>query len=106
MEAFCVKLGLQKGSIRFSFDGNRISPEQTAEGLGMQEGDVIDAMVEQTGGCGAPENHGAMGELDGATGETCEHDGGTGGLDDATGETGEQSGNRGETTYTRLLFLC
>ncbi len=50
MEAFCQRLGLQFTSVRFSFDGNRISPEHTAAQLGMEEGDVIDAMVEQTGG--------------------------------------------------------
>jgi Ras-related protein Rab-32 len=31
MEAFCQRLGLQFGSVRFSFDGNRISADQTAE---------------------------------------------------------------------------
>jgi small ubiquitin-related modifier len=31
MEAYCKRQGLSQGSVRFSFDGNRIDGEQTAE---------------------------------------------------------------------------
>ena len=37
-------------SVRFLFDGNRISPNQTPEELDMEDNDVIDVMVEQQGG--------------------------------------------------------
>ena len=50
MVAFCDRLGLQFSSVRFTFDGNRITADQTAAQLAMEEGDTIDAMVEQTGG--------------------------------------------------------
>jgi small ubiquitin-related modifier len=31
MEAYCKRQGFTLGTVRFSFDGNRISDEQTAE---------------------------------------------------------------------------
>lgn len=31
MEAFCKRQGLQTNSVRFSFDGNRVTPDQTAD---------------------------------------------------------------------------
>ncbi len=49
-EAYCQRIGCDKNAIRFSFDGNRISSDDTAEKIGMEDGDVIDAMIEQTGG--------------------------------------------------------
>jgi len=50
MDAYCKKQGLVPGSVRFTFDGNRLNPESTGEELDMDNGDTIDAMVEQTGG--------------------------------------------------------
>ena len=35
---------------RFHFDGQRVKPEDTPDGLGMQSGDCIDVMSEQEGG--------------------------------------------------------
>ena len=35
---------------RGRFDGDRLSSDKTAEEVGMEDGDEIDAMVEQTGG--------------------------------------------------------
>ena len=37
-------------SVRFLFDGNRVNPNQTPQELDMEDGDVIDVMVEQQGG--------------------------------------------------------
>ena len=37
-------------SVRFLFDGNRVNPTQTPQDLDMEDGDVIDVMVEQQGG--------------------------------------------------------
>lgn len=37
-------------SIRFMFDGSVMNPEATAESLGMENGDEIDAMLTQVGG--------------------------------------------------------
>jgi small ubiquitin-related modifier len=37
--------------VRFLFDGTRINPTQTPKDLDMEDGDSIDAMMEQVGGC-------------------------------------------------------
>ena len=37
-------------SVRFLFDGQRLSANQTPQELEMEDGDVIDVMVEQQGG--------------------------------------------------------
>ncbi len=50
MDAYCKRQGLNPSTVRFTFDGNRISGNETAEQLDMEDQDVIDAMVEQTGG--------------------------------------------------------
>lgn len=36
--------------MRFLFDGDRIKGDATPEELGIENGDIIDAMVQQTGG--------------------------------------------------------
>ena len=56
MNAFCQRQGVAAASVRFLFDGQRLSPEQTPQQLEMEDGDVIDVMVEQQGG-GAPSAH-------------------------------------------------
>lgn len=50
MESFCTRQGINPSTVRFLFDGERIHDESTPEALGMEDGDEIDAMVEQTGG--------------------------------------------------------
>ncbi|KAG1681636.1 hypothetical protein FOA52_014145 [Chlamydomonas sp. UWO 241] len=65
MDAYCNKKAVDPASMRFMFDGSRIQKEHTpaqldmedgdvvdavVEQLGMEDGDVVDAMVEQTGG--------------------------------------------------------
>ena len=50
MEAFCNKQGLNLSAVRFLSDGVRITPDKTAADLGLQDGDVIDAMMNQVGG--------------------------------------------------------
>mmetsp|Transcript_4029 Transcript_4029/g.18393 ORF Transcript_4029/g.18393 Transcript_4029/m.18393 type:complete len:93 (+) Transcript_4029:94-372(+) len=49
--AFCSRKSLQPGAVRFLFDGQRINPTQTPQELDMEDGDSIDAMMEQVGGC-------------------------------------------------------
>mmetsp|Transcript_5941 Transcript_5941/g.26295 ORF Transcript_5941/g.26295 Transcript_5941/m.26295 type:complete len:93 (+) Transcript_5941:62-340(+) len=49
--AFCSRKSLQPGAVRFLFDGQRINPTQTPQDLDMEDGDSIDAMMEQVGGC-------------------------------------------------------
>jgi hypothetical protein len=47
---FADEMKLPVHSLRFLFDGDRVSPEQTPSGLVMEDGDTIDVHVEQTGG--------------------------------------------------------
>lgn len=48
--AYLQRQGISEESMRFLFDGNRIRNEQTPGELGMEENDVIDAVLMQTGG--------------------------------------------------------
>ena len=50
MDAYCSRQGIQANMCRFIFDGERIKDDDTPESLEMENGDEIDAMVEQTGG--------------------------------------------------------
>lgn len=51
MEAYCQRIGNQMAAVRFMMDGERINPDDTAEALGLDDEDMIDVAVEQTGGC-------------------------------------------------------
>jgi len=44
IDAFCNRNGLRSSEVRFLFDGERIAPHQTPADLGMEDGDVIDAV--------------------------------------------------------------
>eukprot|EP00397_Hematodinium_sp_SG-2012_P066366 GEMP01099199.1.p1 GENE.GEMP01099199.1~~GEMP01099199.1.p1 ORF type:complete len:109 (+),score=18.28 GEMP01099199.1:62-388(+) len=50
MEAYCQRLGMNSTQVRFMVDGERISADDTAEKLGLEDDDLIDVAVEQTGG--------------------------------------------------------
>jgi small ubiquitin-related modifier len=50
MDAYCRRQGQVPGSVRFTFDGNRVNPDSTPDSYNMEDQDVIDAMVEQIGG--------------------------------------------------------
>lgn len=50
IDAYCQRQGVSSTAIRFLFDGRRIQPDQTPKDLGMEDGDIIDAMLFQTGG--------------------------------------------------------
>jgi small ubiquitin-related modifier len=49
-KAYCERKGFAPGAVRFLFDGNRINDDITPEKLNMEDNDVIDVMVQQTGG--------------------------------------------------------
>jgi len=51
MDAYCQRLGMNATQVRFMVDGERISADDTAEKLGLEDEDLIDVAVEQTGGC-------------------------------------------------------
>ena len=50
MTAFCDKSGVTMNSVRFLFDGNRITGSETPAKLNMEDEDVIDVVLQQTGG--------------------------------------------------------
>ncbi|EAN34278.1 Small ubiquitin-related modifier 1 [Theileria parva strain Muguga] len=50
MNTYCSRLGQSPEAVRFLFDGDRIKGDATPEELGIENGDIIDAMVQQTGG--------------------------------------------------------
>ena len=50
IDSYCNKFGLHSKSVRFIYEGERIKENDTPELLGMEDGDEVDAMVEQHGG--------------------------------------------------------
>jgi len=50
MNAWCKKNSASKESVRFLYDGERLQGDATAESLGMENDDIIDAVLQQTGG--------------------------------------------------------
>eukprot|EP00922_Rhytidocystis_sp_ex-Travisia-forbesii_P015658 GHVS01023371.1.p1 GENE.GHVS01023371.1~~GHVS01023371.1.p1 ORF type:complete len:156 (-),score=61.61 GHVS01023371.1:819-1286(-) len=50
MNAYCNRLGQSPDAVRFLFDGERVKGDKTPDELGIEDGDVIDAMVQQVGG--------------------------------------------------------
>eukprot|EP01055_Gregarina_sp_Pseudo9_P003406 Gregarina_sp_Pseudo_9__3405@NODE_3577_length_608_cov_420_326889_g3271_i0_p1_GENE_NODE_3577_length_608_cov_420_326889_g3271_i0NODE_3577_length_608_cov_420_326889_g3271_i0_p1_ORF_typecomplete_len114_score16_06Rad60SLD/PF11976_8/1_3e27ubiquitin/PF00240_23/0_0042FERM_N/PF09379_10/0_22_NODE_3577_length_608_cov_420_326889_g3271_i0197538 len=50
MSTYCARLGQSMDAVRFLYDGERIRGEHTPEELGMEDNDLIDAMVQQVGG--------------------------------------------------------
>lgn len=49
-DAYCQRKALQPNAVRFLMDGERLRPDQTPEEMDMEDGDCIDAMMEQVGG--------------------------------------------------------
>lgn len=50
MDSYCGRSALSYESLRFLYDGMRVQPESTAKSLGMQDEDIIDVVLQQTGG--------------------------------------------------------
>mmetsp|Transcript_3510 Transcript_3510/g.10173 ORF Transcript_3510/g.10173 Transcript_3510/m.10173 type:complete len:93 (+) Transcript_3510:224-502(+) len=48
--AYCERKGIQPAGIKFLFDGERLLSTSTPEQEKMADNDVIDAVLEQTGG--------------------------------------------------------
>ncbi|KAL7176611.1 hypothetical protein ACSBR2_030033 [Camellia fascicularis] len=48
--AYCVRLGLEIDAVRFTYDGVKIGDNETADELKMEDGHVIDAWSDQSGG--------------------------------------------------------
>ncbi|PON91902.1 E3 ubiquitin-protein ligase parkin [Trema orientale] len=50
MREYCTQMSLELNSIVFLLDGRPIRAHQTPDQLEMEDGDLIDAMLHQTGG--------------------------------------------------------
>ena len=51
MDAYVKKNGMVRNQVRFLYDGKPLEDEKTPDDYEMDDDDVIDAMVEQVGGC-------------------------------------------------------
>ncbi|KAJ7839838.1 hypothetical protein B0H14DRAFT_2786263 [Mycena olivaceomarginata] len=52
LNTFCEKIGVDRKTVKFNFEGVNIRGEETtAEELGIEDGDVIDGQIFQEGGC-------------------------------------------------------
>jgi len=50
MSAYCARSKLAQQTVRFRFDGQAISENDTPQGLDMEDGDTIEVFQQQTGG--------------------------------------------------------
>ena len=50
MEAYCQRQGVDMNSVRFLYDGQRLTADQTPKQLDMEDDEIIDAVLQQTGG--------------------------------------------------------
>lgn len=50
IDAFAKRQALDKATMRFTFDGRRISGTDTPNSLEMEDNDIIDVLIEQIGG--------------------------------------------------------
>ncbi len=48
--AFAKRRGVEVSALRFTWEGQRINPDDTPDKLEIQDGDQIDVFQEQTGG--------------------------------------------------------
>ena len=51
MTAYSQRKGITTQAFRFLLDGKRVNPVDTPGALGLLDGDVVDVVLEQTGGC-------------------------------------------------------
>jgi len=51
MDAYCERQSLNPTSVRFLYEGQRLNQDQTPKELEMEDNDVIDAALQQVGGC-------------------------------------------------------
>ncbi|KJA16600.1 hypothetical protein HYPSUDRAFT_47214 [Hypholoma sublateritium FD-334 SS-4] len=49
-EAAEKRFGKEPGTFKFTYDGQRVNKDDTPAGLSMEDGDQIDAFLEQLGG--------------------------------------------------------
>ena len=52
-DAYCDRQSLARNTVRFLFEGTRVQDTDTPESLDLEDGDMIQAMLEQVGGDGS-----------------------------------------------------
>ena len=52
-KAYAERKGISQSTLRFLLDGERVNDDQTAKMLELEDGDQIDAVLEQVGGSSA-----------------------------------------------------
>lgn len=50
MSAYCERSGIDEKSVRFLYDGKRLLGTETPADLEMEDNDIVDVMLQQTGG--------------------------------------------------------
>ena len=50
MTAYCGRNAISSEAVRFLYDGCRIQGDQTPESLGIDDNEIIDVVLQQTGG--------------------------------------------------------
>ncbi|KAF9267150.1 hypothetical protein L218DRAFT_1074455 [Marasmius fiardii PR-910] len=55
-EAAEKKFGKDPGTLKFTYEGSRVNPDDTPASRGMEEGDQLDAFLQQLGGAGVCSN--------------------------------------------------
>ena len=50
MDAYCKRCAVERTAIRFLYDGERLDGTSSATELGMTDEDIIDVVLQQTGG--------------------------------------------------------
>lgn len=49
-DAYYGRMGVKDGSVRFLYNGERLPPTSTPKEMDMHDGDLVDAVLQQTGG--------------------------------------------------------
>mmetsp|Transcript_2463 Transcript_2463/g.7807 ORF Transcript_2463/g.7807 Transcript_2463/m.7807 type:complete len:103 (+) Transcript_2463:49-357(+) len=52
MNSYCERQGIDMKSVRFMVDGTFVEDEDTPESLELDDGDIVDTVLQQTGGGG------------------------------------------------------
>ena len=50
-EAYAQRRGVAANALRFMLDGQRVQADKTADEAAIEDGDQLDALAQQTGGC-------------------------------------------------------
>ena len=52
IDAYCSRMRISEETVRFLYDGDRVDGKGTAKSHNMEDGDILDVVLQQTGGAG------------------------------------------------------